>query len=194
MYDIYKDHNIDIRCLDCINGWKALEDLSLDFSHVEIVSLTVDNPGDPENAKGWKLTLKTIVYSNYFVKSAATDFMDENGSIDGLKYEELENINRRTVRFKYEVNWEFSDLWGNPARYTLSGTRFIGPLSLEYVDYGLFYLCNFIILSNDVLPLDISEKYLFRFGSPDEVRVKSFKLIEAEVTPTGDGESEEISE
>ena len=193
-YNVYKDPNIDSRCFSCINGWKALEPLNLDFRDVEFVSFSSDchdSEYDPDSDEGWKYTLKTIIYSIAEEKSAASDFFIENGGIDLKQFEELMDHNVRTVRRKYEVCWQFSDRFGNPARFHLKdGSWMSGPLKLDYVNYGAFGLCNFFILSDAALVDPETSEYILSFREADDTRVKSYRLLGEEVVEEDNSDEE----
>lgn len=207
MYDVYRDFNIDARCFDIIDGFKALLPLRLNFSDVEVVGLEVDDAGwydeDRGSYRGWKYTLKTIICTDYADKSALTDALEEGRAVGGEEVDLLSGENCRTIRKKYEVCWQFCEQFGNEAQYRLQGGTMKGPLSLEFVDYGVFKVCSFRILlepfsggSPGPWPQkiecdytqrgeydaegrsgDSSNKDLLEFVQPDLLRVKSYRFL-----------------
>ncbi len=221
MYDIYHDKNIDVRCIDVINGMKVLLPLKLNFSNVEFAGFEVDDPGKyDEDEKsyccGWKFTLRTYIWTDYEERNGALDRLHEGEALNGLEWDKLEKENRRTVRRKYEVCWQFCDRWGNQRSYSLNCFSLQGPLNLELVDYGLFQKCVFRILlvpSDGWFPgmvqwgdyyefpdeksdkkEDRRVRSLFEFRQPDLIRVKSYRLIGEEELTCEEDEEESDSD
>ena len=221
-YDIYHDKNIDVRCIDVINGMKTLLPLKLNFSNVEFAGFEVDDPGKYDEEKsfdcrGWKFTLRTYIWTDYEERNGALDRLHEGEALNGLEWDKLEKENRRTVRRKYEVCWQFCDRWGNQRSYSLNCFSLQGPLNLECEDYGEFQKCNFRILlvpsecclipgavqwgdyfviddENKDKKEDSQVKFLFEFRHPDLIRVKSYRLLGEEELTCEEDEEESDSD
>ena len=161
VYEIMDQNEID-RGIELskvfIKNWDAIAGLNLDFTHIDIEGLVVDKRED-ENGRSWAYSLLTTMYSK----------IHNNG------------------RDVYSVQWQFKDLWGNLAFFTLEGPLYSCTLHLE----PAYYPDNegrviFFFLSNDVVHVmkkdesghfDYLSEYdtLFRFDEADETAIVSVK-------------------
>ena len=140
-----------------IKNWDAIADLNLDYAHIDIEGFNVDKHEDGDG-RSWVYSLLTTMYSK----------VHNNG------------------REVYSVRWQFKDIWGNRAYFTLEGPLYPGKLHMEPVYYtddeGRVV---FSILSNhveNVMKKDESGHFeylkeydttLFRFNEADETAIVS---------------------
>lgn len=129
------------QCKPLIKNWEAMEGIDFDFKDVQIDGLLVDKQADERDEK-WEISLLTTLH---------THFCNNGWDV-------------------YTVRWQFRDLWGNLAFFSLKGYQLKGALSLHYIDYGEFAVVGFSIVKPD-------GAHIFKFNEPDEVSVVSVELI-----------------
>lgn len=146
------------QCKTLIKNWEIMEGIDFDLSNVEIDGLLVDKKEDSDG-NNWEYSLLTTMYTR---KSD-------------------------TGRDVYAVRWRFKDLWGNPAVFSYTGPGRGGTLLLNYIDYGIFALVGFSIVTNDAAMLCLiqdffiedasietdSQEPIFKFYKSDEISIVS---------------------
>lgn len=125
------------QCKPLIKNWELLEGIDFDYGDIQIDGLFVDKQPD-NNREKWVISLMTTMHTT----------LTEKGWDD------------------YFVCWRFKDSWGNLPFFTFKGPDTKGSLLLTYVNYDVFAVIIFRIISSD-------QRVVFDFSEPDETMVAS---------------------
>ena len=143
-------------CKKHIKNWKAINELNLDFTQIDIDGFLVDKRENAEET-GWEYSLLTTMYT-------------------------MANDNGRDI---FAIRWRFKDVWGNLAKFIFSSWGTSGALKLEYFNNKVSFLIvpnyrsNYVVHNQETGKMEEIYGYgspIFSFDEVDEITILSVEL------------------